>query len=423
MMRKGSRLDRGIGPSGRTARIGRILIAAVLLAIAFAAVLQSTVAGVFRNTRPQIALAWAPYDAQARARLAVSLMENRDSEPARERAALLARDAVRRDPITPAALRALAASAERPERALTLVEAAQRLSRRDQGTQVWLIEHSIREGRADQALVHFDTALRTSWQSQQALFPLLASTLADRSLFDALMARLRRNPEWRVPFLAYLVDQDANPAQTARLARQFLDPRKPEEREAIATHLAQLAASREFDLAWGSYVHFGLAGADEQARGALINGGFEREAGVAPFAWWYAEEPDLFAIPRSGPDGRGGVLEVAAISGRTGEVARQLVRLAPGAYRLAAEFGDVPADEFERPELKVDCAGRDARRTLVSLRPAASGEARRSASTEFAIPAGCPFQWVSVSVAGDDSEGGPLPWVDSIELARIRGRS
>ena len=85
-----------------------LLAWAAFLAIVTLLVLQVTIAGVFRTSAPQIALAWVPDDAQARGRLAGALVGQQSTPEAREAARELARDAIRRDPLNVAALRAAA---------------------------------------------------------------------------------------------------------------------------------------------------------------------------------------------------------------------------------------------------------------------------------------------------------------------------
>jgi len=388
----------------------------------FILTVQVSVAGAFRDRQPQVALRWVPWDAYARARLAASLVTNQQSPEAQNVASKLAHEAILRDALTPAAVRALASAkvSDRGEGGLSLalMTEAQRLSRRDQATQIWFIERNLRQGRMEDALEHFDIAARSSVEVRDVLFPLMGSVLSEPRLYRAMTERLSGKPVWSIPFLQHLASSGSEMAPTVRLVSTFLDPVRSDERSIIATLLQRLASLRQYRLAWDLYSSSGLAHEAKGAPGSLVDGSFETNSGAEPFAWTLVQEGDLWATSSITPAKRGRVLEVGASSGRRGEVARQLVHLQPGRYELRAEFGAVAEDEFERPELRVLCASEDADELLLSVRPQ-SGAERISSEGRFNVTANCPFQWVSIRVGGEGAPRDSMTWIDDVALTRV----
>jgi len=51
----------------------------------------------------------------------------------------------------------------------------------------------------------------------------------------------------------------------------------------------------------------------------------------------------------------------------------------------------------------------------MSVKPTAAGPARRTVEGAFAVPDGCRFQWLTVSVTGQADQAN-TPWIDDIKL-------
>jgi len=399
--------------------IGSLLFVIVVLVwfAGFAVALQVSLAGAFRSTRPQLALMVAPLDAAARARLAGQLALS-DQAEAKAAARNLGIDAIRRDALQPVALRAIALAGERSDpqsrqSTLGLMMQSQRLSRRDVMTQMWLVEHFGRLNQFETMVYHFDLALRSSESARASVFSLLAAAAADPSGEEIVIRTLSRRPNWAIPFVAFSIGQGQDLEFVVRTARLLLDPRKPEDRARYLALLNRLAAERRYDLAWSLYVDPALAlGAPGKV--PLRDGTFEGRAGGTPFDWSLMQEAELWASTE--PKGGGTILRMAAYNGRSGDVAWQLLRLNPGMYRVALTMGDIPADTFERPEVRITCAERDQDRSLMILKPAQAGVGPRRVEGGVIVPSGCTFQRISIALAGEGSFQEPTPWVDDISI-------
>lgn len=419
-------------PSARRAKtsLRQVVAAAPVLlgaAIALAVVTQVSIAGEFRSFRPQVALAVLPYDAEARSRLAGALTAGAPSAPARQAAAALARDAINRDPLSPVALRATGlalAGGNQPfadaQQTLRIMRQAERLSRRDQMTQLWLVNYHLTRNDVPSVVRHFDIALRTSISGRETLFPLLTTAAADRRLADAIVERLKQRPIWAKPFWNYLFEGPVSPDTATHLAMETLDPRVAEEAAVGEALLKRLSAQAEYGHAWDLYRHFGY---DKRVGARLLDeGDFEGAKGLAPFTWELTQGAGLWAAREPREDGRGTALRLVAEAGEGGELARQLLHLSAGNYRLSATVGSIAADLFERPELSVRCAD-DSGRRLAAVKPSGGAADRQQVSASFAVPEDCRFQWLSVSLSGQlsqsaSSEAGS--WIDEVSIAAVQ---
>lgn len=388
--------------------------------LALVPVLSSSVAGAFRDLRPAWAALWSPFDSGARGNLAVGLVATSKLEGARTRARALALDAIRRDGLSVAAFRAfgLEADARRDrERALRYFEYAQTLSRRDQATQVWLIDNSGRRGDLLRAVRHLNIALTTSYRNWDALLPLMVALTGDSRALGPISQLLDKQPVWRRAFLARLAASGPSPASAVALARGRLDVTVSDERGSIQRLLNRLVADRQFALAWRFYLE---SNGNEASltRMSVRNPSFELAAGLSPFDWEFTQEADLSADTEPRSDGRGNALSLLATNGRAGVLARQLLRLEPGRHRLRAEGANISSTVGERPVLLIACAG-PPDRTIFQARPPA-GAAPRRFGNDFLVPPNCDWQWITIQLSGTDPRSDTLPWVDNIEIRKAR---
>lgn len=378
---------------------------------AFALTLRVTAAEVFTGSRPATALRWLPVHANASAGMAGPLLAAERTADAQ----MLARAALQRSPTAVAAVRTLGLGAEaegRRSEAGELMSLANRLSRRDRPTQVWLLRRAIERSDFRAAVSAFDIAMRTSTRSSAQLTPLLMAATADPRMLPPLRAALVRAPIWRLPFLRALVASGPRLDHIVILARGLLSPAVPEESAVIDALLYRLTSANQFDLAWRIYEE---AKAGQTTQAPVRNAGFEGDDPRPPFDWRYAEEPDLAALRQTRPDqGTGTALALIAQNGRSGEVAHQIVRLAPGVYRFQAEMGNVPADPLDRPVLAVSCAvGGE---SFATIRPAEAGAQAQRISGQFAVPSSCRWQRLTISARSAPDTSAQSPWIDNLTI-------
>jgi hypothetical protein len=296
--------------------------------------------------------------------------------------------------------------------AAKLFREAEQLSRRDLVTQIWLAEFNLKRGDVPAVFRHLDVALRTSEAGEDSLYPLLVAFSSDKRLADALAQRMRARPKWAHPFAIYLLGGQVPPATSAYIFENALDPKNADDLKLIESLMQELADAGETGLLAEVADRFKLA---PKGSALVNNGGFESTAGVRPFTWSLTGDTDLWAAPELGPRG-GKVLALNASSGQSGDLARQLVQLRPGRYRLSADVGNVPDEIYLRPTLTVRCADGN-RAQLVALKPSSEGPNAQRMGTNFVVPRDCGLQWLVVSMSGTDSAPSDLPWIDNVAIA------
>ncbi len=377
--------------------------------------LAITVANVFATRAPRTALAWWPVAGTAAAKVSSQLMESPEASANATEAFDLARTALRREPGNAVAARSIGlwfALNNRGADAERMFAYSERLSRRDVPTQLWLIETLVQRGDIAGALLHYDRAMRTSEDARGTLVPILVQASANPDVAAALADVLRRRPNWWGVFAKAVIEQGTDVAALARLVPALrLDPADPDQRTQLAAALRRMADLGGVMPAYATYLqarHLTRASAPP-----MRSGDFEDEGGLSPFEWQFANLAERQAV-REPRDGAQGQFALSLYGNAAGEAARQMLVLPAGAYQLSARVGDVPGDAAARPILWVACTNAPGTPLARQSFPAAGGKI----GFGFAIPAGCPSQWLFVSTGSSIDRPVNAPWIDSIVLAR-----
>lgn len=378
-----------------------------------------TIDRVFARRQPAVALLWNPGSADANVRMADLLLQGKDIVAVLPQVADAAYRSLRRQPVNPGAARLLAITvaahgdAGRGER---LARYAEAMSRRDLATQLWLIEAAVQRSDIPTALAHYDRAMRTSVQGRTVLFPVLTSAAANPAIWVPLADILAKRPQWWRSFVEQFVPQSVSPDALYTFARKTRIDRPgsadPALLQAIEKRLVDLGAYRT-----ASDLFNRAHGLAPNAPVLLRNGGFEQPGGWDPFEWNLQDDPDLSAIRQpSGRTSDGNALYLTAVNGRSGDVATQLLMLAPGSYGISATIGAVGGEALAIPQLIVQCA--NGGRELIAARFPVSPENGRPWHGRFAIPAGCPAQRIIIRVASALEPTDTVPWIDNIAIRR-----
>lgn len=389
--------------------------AAVLIWLSLAITLTSLTA---RN-RPSIASAWWPWSAVANASLAEALIaDGRPSARDLTQAQALAEDALRREPVNAVAARMLGVVAalrrqEGPaERALNYAET---LSKRDLPTQLILIEREVARNDIPGALRHYHRALSTSRRSAETLLPILVQASSDPNIARPLASTLARRPPWWFAFTERLVAEGRSPQTLGLILSALrLDVNHEGERPLLVSGMTRMATLGGVRQAY-EVDRAARRGGDRSTQ-LLRNGSFETDRNVPPFDWSMASDSGLAAFREVLDAGRQDhALFLVAEPGRAGEVARQLVMLPRGRYRLLFSAGAVVGERISRPEVVVTCLSSD-RPALLTIRVPEAPAAGISLRGDFDVPAAaCDGQWLSIR-AGSGIDQQNMPWLDQFEI-------
>jgi hypothetical protein len=377
-----------------TARIAILAGAAVLTIL----IVQSSLPPVMARHDAKLANVIAPRDARtalaaARERIAAG------EKPESPRVQGLVRDALRRDATQPGAieLRALADDARGDKTAVQrLFVLSDAISRRSLTTRLWLIQRAVDRGSVDDALTNFDIALRTSTEAPARLYPILVRACVDPALAAHIARRVDRPVEWRPTFLDFAARR-GNPEGAARLLLAMNDRAAIAKSGAVPDVLARLVAARRYDLARELHARFAPAGSS----GALLADPRFTLAAAYPFGWLLTNSDGVAAFPvRHGSEG---LLGFSAEEGRGGEVASQVLMLAPGRYRLGASLHAL-SDRSARPFWSIVCTDPPYEQLLRLDTAFGEGSLQGGA---FTVPASCEAQQLALNLRASFA-GGPL---------------
>jgi hypothetical protein len=399
-------------------------IAGVALLLS-AAVLSITAAGVFRELSPSVALTFAPWDPRASARLAQQSLLDPDARRSLETIADRARSAVEGDPLATEGVTTLAMVADlqgQRARAAGIFSYAERLSRREVETQMWLIEYNVQRNDIRGALTHYNVVLSTSPDARPALMAILISASSHPDIAAEVNRVLLARPNWKLDFLTRFTFLGHDPAALAAVSRQVLDPAIPEERDVLVRVLTRYVALGAYDQAWETY-HDAMGTAPGDPLQLLLrNGNFAHDPGLPPFDWSYPANASLVPErrPRQGANYAFALYLPASHDGDV-EMASQAAKLAEGTYQLQAVVGDdaSPPAESSRPFLRVSCVGEPQRELVTADFPPAQSNGQMM-QAHFVVPAGCAFQRVSIWVRANPEGTSPSePWISAISLRRL----
>lgn len=378
---------------------------ALLIALAALAVimLRDSLAYVVRPINPELALRIDPTNAEVAASRAEQML--RDNPATGPQAEALARRALRRSPVSAAGARMLATTrdlAGDSASARRLMAYSESLSRRDLPTQLWLIEDAVRHDDIARALHHYDIALRSSDATKALLFPVLINAIAQPSVAEALASTLAMRPSWANPFLAQAAGQARDLDGLARLLTA-LGRRGYRFPDTVGAQAAsRMVDAGRYELAWQVYAtghpgarQNGLRAPDFGAAGAM----------QGPFAWTILGGNGLFAEPRVYGDHN--ALAYNAATGAGGVVARQLIMLPQGRFSLAGRVFE-RSSEGSPAQLRLVCASGQ---SIASVAAATT-----PFSAEFAVPPGCPAQWIELAVDGGENPLGTSGAVGDLRI-------
>ena len=301
-----------------------------------------------------------------------------------------------------------------PERTSRRMAMADRLSRRDLGAQLFLIEDAVRRNDVAEALRHYDTAMRISESVRPSLYPVLTEAIREPAIRARFLPYMNASTPWLEPFLRHAIGNSSDPASIVALAVEAGGfPEGPRFATRVPELLSVLVA--QGDYASARRLFEVVAGGDPAI---LTTAPFNDETtgiALAPFTWQPFQVDGIDSMFISG--GQSGLeLESRMDSGFTGSVVRKLFALSPGAYAAAipvASQGHAPGDAAI---MRVACvAGGDAQMILNAREDLAEETTLRGA---FVVPAGCAYQMVTVLVETQTRPGGVVLTLGSPAIAR-----
>lgn len=325
--------------------------------------------------------------------------------------------ALRRQPLTPLAIRQLAYArllSGQEKQGDQLLALARHATRRDFGVQLWHIEQAVERNDLDGAISGYVSTMDVLDESWGILFPRLGSAIENPEISRKLAPYVRAGGRWVVPFLNTTL---ARPNSELPLVR-LMGLSRPMSSEVRADGFDKslgtvLLARGKFAEARSYYLSLPYASPALLRDVAISSQAFAEKHG--PFAWQLSDQLSAGAVL----DGDRTISAFADDSVRA-VVASKILFLTPGNYRFSQRYGEMelPQGAFVQWELQCLTADRAVKSVWRSgeLRPKAGGAAQLA----FSIPMACPGQRLELLIAGGIDRNRTSVIIAALKLAKTQ---
>lgn len=331
----------------------------------------------------------------------------------------VAKHAYRVEPLSSAALALMIAAMDgekTPDVRGKLIELAGQLNRRSAIITAYSMEEAARAHDQKDFFTWMSRAILTDSKLRTRYIGAMATATATNGAVEALLPVLGANPSWAKFYWAAVTSRPASLANatTLRIAVGEAPWRQAELGDTDYLLARRLADAGQFDNVRRLARAFektvpGQSSANE----LLTNGNFAREPLLPPIDWSLTASGHLGAAVEA-PNRR---LAISAIAGAFGLVARQLVELTQGEYRVAWTL-DVEKGIGDRAlSVNLICAEKDAQATQIQPVALAAG----THVQYLAVPSEtCRWYWFSINAQVPDNAAGVDAFLSQMSLTRAR---
>ncbi|GAB5348757.1 hypothetical protein [Alteriqipengyuania sp. 357] len=398
-------------------RTPAIVVATILLAISAT---TSALVNFLHEPAPQLALTIDPQDPVALATDMQTRLAAGGVLTGGQRAiGAVARRSVTRAPINPEALRlsGLASSAggeDAVSNASIQMRLANRMSRRDLASQLWLIEDAVNRNDVAAALYHYDVALRVRDSVRPLLYPVLTQALEEPVIRKRFLPYMEAKPRWLPSFLRFAVANSEDRRSLAALSRAAGGfP----EGESYASLDAELMVGLVQQSAWQSAVDHlkRTTDAADELLTTIEMSPNNTDLDFAPFVWRPMPVDKIqsgFFASESGPV----ELELVVESGYQGGVATKTLGLTPGNYRVRANIRAQDAFRGAQMRWLLRCGEEGSPRYPVN--ETFPVERENPVDVAFVVPSGCPTQELQLGLMTSPAPGNMTITISDPKLVR-----
>lgn len=294
----------------------------------------------------------------------------------------------------------------------TTLSVASRLSRRDQQTNLWLIERQVSQGNIAGALRHYDFALRTDPKIGELLFSTLTNALNDQDIRMAFAPYVRAKPPWLAAMLTYALGASEEPQNIASVIT--LGGGLPTESEFAAVEpmlIQKLVERAQLDAVRRYYLS--TKGADPQLLTSLEMNATSTDQAKFPLTWGGTKSATVEGSFASTSKNRDGLVGVAT-TGERGVIGRKLLFLSPGTYQVVAtrDTSGMPGDS--QAILSASCL------SMAGIRPIWTADLRGTKDfSPVEIEPGCTAQFFDITLDGGSGQTGAGITVSALSIRKI----
>jgi hypothetical protein len=297
-------------------------------------------------------------------------------------------DAARKAPLMPEPFLVRGVQAQvagKPDVAEQAFRAAEQRDPRSLPAHYFLAEQYFRSGNASRGLAEVAMLVNLAPNGVGSAAPFVASYARDRTHWPSLRSIFRRNPAVED---ATLIALAADPANT-EIVRALASPdRTTAASPWLPVLLGSLTTAGQYGRAKAVWSWAARVGSDASA--LLFDADFSRPKLPPPFNW--ALTSSTVGLAERQPGSR---LHVMFYGQEDGVLARQLLVLPAGAYRMSLRLVGDPA-QVRAISWSLKCANAQEAAAAVRLDVAAAR------GWAFNVPANCPAQWLELSGRSSD---------------------
>ena len=395
-----------------------VSIAAVTCTLAWLSFIHA-VANITWQQNPDMALRFVPDHPLALSRKADELFAAKQDPATLAKVEAMAKQSLRGGALNPVAIRLLGYVADArgdQKKAREFMLLSQKVSRRDFGTQLWLIEDAVKRNDKKQALYHYDIAMRTTPSSFPLLFPTLTGALDDPEVRAGLAPYVKAAPEWLLSFLPHAIGTMENPSYLVDvLLKAGPLPDSSDYRGQSNYLLSTLADKGQFSAFQRYYSSLPSVRSSTLQTAALNKDTVNLRY---PAAGWQLTENSAIGGAFSEPDKAGAItLSAFAGSGERGELMRKLLFLKPGTYRFAAQYAAQSSAPDSEIKWSLACASPKGNVSKwFTTRAVTNG--RSGDVQSFTLGADCPHQLLQLQLAGGSGQLGAEFVLRSVDIVR-----
>lgn len=383
-------------------------VALLVFAVAIAgASIGNSIANIAADRAPDLALKFSRSHSVALAAKAESEWRRGREDEARR----MAIESIRSTPLSSNGFQILGlieAADNHEAAAERLLKHASSLNQREVPAQIWLFQQGLFAGDIEAALLHLDSAMRVSQRSRSTLFPLLSGAMTADGLIRPIAEVFAREPVWLQEYLRYAIRNGASLPNLARIIAVLPEDSVARTTQSQTGLIAAMAKTGAYSEARALLREIAPA----RVGGPIRDPSFATAGRYAPFDWDYVGGVGM----RASPAATGG-LHYEAETGRGGAVARQLISLDAGAYRLVTAGRTLTSNKDGGAVWRIHCAGAVPSELVQLPVPSQPKEEAASASEAFVIPASeCTAQWLELVIRATFSPGGVQGVVDMVQV-------
>ncbi len=368
---------------------------------------SNSFSGVAKDKAPELALtSWpvngfAQENSVARAIFA-SWQDNKDILPNDIKRA---QTAFIKEPTAAKAISVLALGSNTENRR-ELMTRALSVSRRELFTLAWLIEDGQNSNDIEILLSYYDISMRVYPQTKPTLLPRLASAVQLEAFLPYMSTLLKDGKPWAYSFWQEII-RTPHALQNATILRMELGSDIPNH---AASHDADLIESlvRNNQYQTANKLYLFLLG--KSAQNILIrNPEFKENSKYPPLDWQIFSNGEYGAVIVDGG------LSISALGGSGGMVARQLVRLPAGLFKIDVAAGDYSTDQGLLT-LSLNCADKNSDQQVQLRLPIKQD----NISVQVRNPStSCEYFWLTLTGSANEGITGFDAVVESIDIVKL----